>query len=354
MENTAPPSLHPLRLGELLDQAIRIYRRNFLTLTGILALGYIPYTILQVGSSVLSIYSVAQMTEGPARYSSLGPFGSPAYWLSIAGSLFSLVIFIAFVYGLCVPVLVGATTQSYFGQKISILGAYRQFGPLWGTTLVAFIILIILVVATMIWFLVPIAGWFTGLGLLIFLGSVAGQLLVPVIVNEKLEGMNAISRAWDLGRRRFWWLIGFVVVFILFEQLVITGPSQLIIYGMMAVMSGAGSLVYAQSIATLVGALVTSLIQLLILPIQFIAWTVIYFDLRVRTEGFDLALATITPSENLMTDITNIPASPRAPRWLTWDEVGKFVVITLVGGGLYALLVGGLILIGVSAMSLIR
>ncbi len=39
METQSLPSLRPLRLGELLDQAIRLYRRNFLTFIGIIAAG---------------------------------------------------------------------------------------------------------------------------------------------------------------------------------------------------------------------------------------------------------------------------------------------------------------------------
>ena len=46
METSAVPVLRPLRLGELLDQAVRIYRRNFLTFIGIIALVYIPYSVL--------------------------------------------------------------------------------------------------------------------------------------------------------------------------------------------------------------------------------------------------------------------------------------------------------------------
>src|SRR5512134_1797499 len=53
MENQSLPALRPLRLGELLDQAIRLYRRNFLTFIGIIALIYVPLMILQTASSAL-------------------------------------------------------------------------------------------------------------------------------------------------------------------------------------------------------------------------------------------------------------------------------------------------------------
>lgn len=284
----------------------------------------------------------------------MGLFTSPAYWLSLLGGLISAILYGVFVYGLCIPVLIGTTTKSYFGQKIGILDAYKEFGSAWGRMVGTFILLAILVMVALIWIVVPIAGWFTGLGLLVFLGSVVAQLIPAVIVNEKLSGMDAISRAWDLGRRRFWWLIGFVVIFVLFDQLAVSGPAQLINYLATTLLKQAGVFEYAETIAILIATLSASFVHLLILPIQLIAWTLVYFDLRVRTEGFDLAISTVSPSENVMTDIASIPASPRAPRWLTWDEVGKFVVITLVVGGIYALVIGALAFLGLGLNSLLN
>src|SRR5512138_1588066 len=46
-------TLRPLRLGELLDRAIRLYRANFLTFIGIIALIYIPLMVLQTAASAL-------------------------------------------------------------------------------------------------------------------------------------------------------------------------------------------------------------------------------------------------------------------------------------------------------------
>ncbi|MCP4424404.1 MAG: hypothetical protein GY803_07935, partial [Chloroflexi bacterium] len=47
MTVTPPLKLRPLSIGELLDQVIRLYRRNFLTFIGIVALVQMPLTLLQ-------------------------------------------------------------------------------------------------------------------------------------------------------------------------------------------------------------------------------------------------------------------------------------------------------------------
>ena len=59
MESQPLPALRPLRLGELLDQAIRLYRRNFITFIGIIALVYVPLMILQTASTTLMTSSMA-------------------------------------------------------------------------------------------------------------------------------------------------------------------------------------------------------------------------------------------------------------------------------------------------------
>ena len=53
METSALPALRPLGPGELLDQAIRLYRRNFLTFIGIIAVVYVPVMVLQTAATTL-------------------------------------------------------------------------------------------------------------------------------------------------------------------------------------------------------------------------------------------------------------------------------------------------------------
>ncbi len=347
METSALPALRPLRLGELLDQAVRLYRRNFLTFVGIIALVYIPYALIEVLFSALSTSSLQLAQSDPQNY-----VFSPGYWLTILGSMIIPFIYLIFVSGLGTAVLTHAISRNYMGQKIGILEAYQQLGSLWIKLLVTLLIFSLVFIAAAIWTLVPCVGWLTGPGLLIFMVGVIGQLIPAVLVIEKLDGFKPISRAWDLARRRFWWLLGFAVVFYLFNLLVVSGPTALISYlSALALGGGGGSLENMNLISTLISSVAGSLIHLLVLPIQLTAWTLVYFDLRVRTEGFDLALLTMNSSENAGADISSLPAAAPAQKWLTGEDIGKLIVVTLVVGGIYALLIGLLAMIGVGLSS---
>ena len=44
--------LRPLDVGEILDRALKVYRRNFIELTEIVALALVPTTLLLIGSIV--------------------------------------------------------------------------------------------------------------------------------------------------------------------------------------------------------------------------------------------------------------------------------------------------------------
>src|SRR5512138_2724491 len=65
MENQSLLTLRPLRLGELLDRAIRLYRGNFLSYIGIIALVYVPLTVLQTAASALMSNSMLNRMSTP-------------------------------------------------------------------------------------------------------------------------------------------------------------------------------------------------------------------------------------------------------------------------------------------------
>lgn len=344
MEAPALPVLRPLRLGELLDQAVRMYRRNFLTFVGIIALVYIPFALLQILFSFLSLASAQQARTNPQ-----GLFLNPLYWLSLAGSMAAGLIYLVFVNGVGTAALTQAISSSYLGRKTSILEAYQQLGTSWVTLLMALVLFVLIVLAAFIWFLVPCVGTFTGLGLLVFLAYVVLPLIAPIVVIEKADWITSLARAWELARRRFWWLLGFAIIFYLFNLLVVVGPTVLISY-LIGIVTGQGA---AQgnlsTVPTMISSVAGTFLQLLILPIQMTAWTLVYFDLRVRTEGFDLALLTANTSEGSQADISRLPTAAPTQQWLTADDVGKFVIITIVGAGFYGLFVLSLLLLGVGA-----
>jgi hypothetical protein len=68
------------------------------------------------------------------------------------------------------------------------------------------------------------------------------------------------------------------------------------------------------------------------------AFTLIYFDLRVRTEGFDLALLTMDTSAPVdAANVAQVPVPQSNERLITGTEIGNFAILTLGAIGLYIL-----------------
>ncbi len=335
----------PMTLGELLDRAIGLYRQNFFKFIGIVAIPFIPLQLLQIGMSVFASQSVSSIGDtSPGN-----PFNA-GFFLAYAG-IFIIAIFQFFlVQGVATAALTRSISDNYTGQKTGILDAYDRIGSSWVNLIVALLFIMITIFIAYIWMIIPCVGWFTGPGLLIFLYYAVVPLIAPSIVLEKSGILISVRHAWDLARSRFWWLMGCVLVLALFGQLIVWGPVLLL----SMVLGGALSLypVLAEQqalISTIFQSLITMFTGLLYLPIQITVMTLVYFDLRARSEGLDLALQ--LPSEPVSeTDVVRLPeiqSQTQAPL-LTWMDMGRFALISLGIIALYVILVS--VIIGFAGM----
>ena len=216
-------TLRPLRLGELLDRAIRLYRGNFLTFIGIIALVYVPLMVLQSAASALMSSSMLRGYSTPQEI-----FANSGYWIGLLATLVLGLVRFILVQGIATGALTRAVADSYLGKKTGILDAYRGIGKSWPTLLGALLFIILIVFVLIIWWLVPCIGWFTGLGMLVFVGGVINPLVPPVVVLEKQSAIAAVQRAWSLARRRFWPVLGYIFILGLFSLIVVNGPAAIV------------------------------------------------------------------------------------------------------------------------------
>jgi hypothetical protein len=223
MENPALLTLRPLRLGELLDRAIRLYRANFLTFIGIIAVVYVPLMILQTAASALLSSSMLGSFSTPEEI-----FSNTAYWTGMAGTLILALVQFVLVQGIATGALTRAVADNYLGKKTGILDAYRGIGKSWLTLIGALLFLGILLFGLFLWWLVPCIGWFTGLGMIVFLMTAINPLVPPAVVLENQGAIDAVRRAWSLARRRFWPVIGYIFVLYLFSMIVVNGPAAIV------------------------------------------------------------------------------------------------------------------------------
>ena len=311
------PRLRPMSIGDMLDAAFRLYRQHFLTFIGIVALLQVPMAMLQFLAQLPYMQALQRFTARPPV---LAPGASPldifpfAQLLPYYALIFGLGIFqYLLVYNLMTGALANAISRSYLGQPISILSSYnigfKRIMSLIAASLMPFAVSLV--------FVAIIAGCVFGalftLGLrtseqpniglaiaavvgligVIFLGIIAGLffyvrllLTTQAIVLEGQGPLAGLARSWRLVGQAFWRSLGIfllVYAFIYIISLVVQIP--LVAMGALFGLLLNNSVLY-QSIASLV----TYGVLILVLPLQFIIFTLLYYDLRIRKEGYDLEL----------------------------------------------------------------
>jgi hypothetical protein len=306
-----------MSIGDMLDAAFRLYRRHFLTFIGIVALLQVPMAILQFVAQLPYMQALQRFTTRPpvpapgASPLDIFPFAQllPYYALIFGLSILQYLL----VYNLMTGALANAISRSYLGQPISILSSYNI-----GLKRVAALIAAsLLPLAVSLVFVAIIAGCAFGalytlgartneqpniglaiaavIGLfgIIVLGGFAGLffyvrllLTTQAIVLEGQGPLAGLARSWRLVGQAFWRSLGIfllVYAFIYIVSLVVQLP--LVAMGAFFGMLLNNSVLY-QSIASLV----TYGVLILVLPLQFIIFTLLYYDLRIRKEGYDLEL----------------------------------------------------------------
>jgi hypothetical protein len=284
-------ALRPLGVGEVLDVAINLYFKHFGRLLAIAAVVAVPLAILIFVLDMIALQE-ASITDPDAALYEIGDttrvLNETRYVVvSLIGAGVSAIAFL---------LIIGATfrsvSEAYFdrdaGLRASIgFAARRAHSLLWLTlvvvlaiglgTLVAFVTFSVLAVIFGIWALVV---W---------------SLSVPALMVEDARGIKAMRRSFNLVSGRWWRTFGALVVGFVF-----IGLFQLLT----ALLQEAIGSLADDSVVAYVAVLDISFAASTILtaPLQAAVVTMIYYDLRVRREGLDIAVM-----------IQRLPGAPSAP-----------------------------------------
>lgn len=331
MTASAAPELRPLRTGELLDRAFRLYRQHFLTFVGIVALFLVPLTLLQTAfQSATAAASLNNVLNSPEDLTS-----STAI-LVVLGVVIGVVVYLL-QSSIPIAAVTRAVAGSYLGETVGALDSYRRVGRRWLSVVGANVLVLLLGGVFLIWLIIPCVGWLTGPGLLFYLSLVISPLVAPVIILERSRARGSLGRVWNLTRQRFWPVIGFVVILGLLNLIFVAGPAGLVSFLTTNLLVSPGSIVEGSVAATVTSNLVTLLVSLIFLPFQLTAITLLYFDLRVRLEGFDLAVLA-SESTGDTAEVEAVLATAPAVRssgLVTGREIGYFAGLTLLFVVLY-------------------
>jgi glycerophosphoryl diester phosphodiesterase family protein len=264
------PQLRPLGLGEMLDVSLKIAWRNAGTLVRIVLFVVLPAQALS---------ALIQVSASPDLYDPSG-FGGvdesatvseSDVWTFAAG--FAVAGLVGFIAGqLATGASFKAIAQAYLGErttwKESLGFALRRFHSiLWIVVLSGIVIVVGFV------FCVLPGVWL----------GVAFAVALPALMTEGLRGRKALGRSFRLVRGRWWRTAVF-----LFVALVLTS----IIGGIIQV--SVAALAFASPdnpfVLFAVGTVSATAAALVTTPFSAAYHTVLYFDLRVRKEAFDLQL----------------------------------------------------------------
>jgi len=267
-------NLHPLRLGELLDKAIHLYRSRFFPLLGISALFGLPQIVVNI---------IAINAPDLRAYASflLDPFFASAAIMVLAPLMaglyvrqsqlrhrrmndFTVLSSVFFV------TLVMSWGHNFLYQRI-----YQSLIP--GADIETIrLTLSYAYYLSHIFYFVLIARW---------------RLSRPIIILEGQDLLAGMRRSWGLTKGWFWRICG-----IFFCLTVLLSIVSEFIVSLVLVFMPALSLGYSTQSILLVQTLIPAAIDILMLPLFTAIDLTIYYDLRVRKEGFDLLLRADTPS----------------------------------------------------------
>ncbi len=341
----APPKpgvipLRPLGLGEILDGAFQTARRNgkamfgsaliFQMATALLSLLIMVVAFRQL---MVDLFSASDTFDSgdPAALNALGG-GLITYSVSMLITAFLSVIVQMVLQGaLVVPVL-----RAVLNRRTSFSQMWKLTKPRIGSLIclallyaAAFIVGIIVFTAIVVGILFALNATTDGailgaialsllaslpfIALAIWIGTKV--LLAPAaIVVENLGAVAAIKRSWQLTRRNWWRTFGTSILAAIIAGVigsVITTPITMLASFLAPVLVGGEAtpdqtfsiLMVTQAITMIVAALVGAVT----LAFQTGVMALIYVDLRMRRDGFDIAL--LKDSENGKDD-GGIPGSP--------------------------------------------
>lgn len=257
-------TLRPLGIGDILDRSFKLYTQNFALFAGIYALTLVPAALVQI---------LVAMSLNPRSPASFALYAL----VSVVAGLAQLVPYTA---------LIHAVSMRSLGRAVTIGEAYScgfsRLLPLLGSSIIVGIL------ATL--------PAFTIIGIIasVFL-YVRWGLFAQTSVIEQAGVRGALSRSWTL-TKGFWWKTFLTMLLLLILLSVVSGVLSSILLAIVAAfgfsvgggleaMFGLGT-----GIPSAANIAISALSTMIASPLLTIGATLLYYDLRVRKEGYDLEL----------------------------------------------------------------
>lgn len=254
MDAAPPPRFEPMTTGVLLDRAFRLYATNFSLMLGIAAIAYVPfYLIVMILESHIDI---ALKTRSGVLSVLFFYLGMLLLWASIV-----------------VPIANGASTfaisERYLGNDVTIAAALRRGLRHLLSLSIAQVTASIRIFFGFLLLIVPGILW-----------MLSYSLVVPVILVEGQKGLASLRRSRDLIKGYRGKAFAILLVVYIFQFVAMRG-----LYFLTGMLFSAES-----STGAVLSSALSSLLSVVLTPLIIIAPILLYYDMRIRKEGFDLEM----------------------------------------------------------------
>jgi hypothetical protein len=274
------PQLRPLGVGEILDVGIKIYMRNALTLFKIVVFVVLPAQILVNIAEISALPSNVTLQSGSGG--GVSPFGGTMVQDGTITGHQLTVLLVGFIAAFLIQFVAArfaqagcfrAIADAYLGEEVSwrsSLGfALRRLPAIVGLSILSGIIVGL---ATLLCVIPGIYFY------------VAFSVAVPVLLVEGAGPSRSLGRSRELVQGRWWGTLGVTAVGYFLVTIVSLTISGLVV--------GVAFAAPARNTVSgfVLNTLSATLGSMIATPAAAAFITVLYIDLRVRKEGFDLLL----------------------------------------------------------------
>jgi hypothetical protein len=298
-QSTAP-RLRPLGIGEILDVGLKIYMRNWRTLWKIVVFVVLPAQILSNLVQVSALPQGVDLSGGGTRFTQHTLFISHHE---------TVILVVGVVAGFLITVLAGQLAQAGCFRAVAdaYLGEEARAGSSLRYALRRLPAVFVLAIAAGI---VEVIGLFLCIVPGVYLWG-AFYVAIPALLVEGAGPFRALGRSRRLVKGYWWKTFGVGVIGTLLVAIISSGLTVAVV--------GVAFANPARNTVTgfLLNTLASTIGSMLTTPAAAAFATVLYIDLRVRKEGFDLFLLAqrLGVEREPGTEVAAPDFLPEAPAW---------------------------------------
>ena len=300
-EVSTTASLQPMGFMDILDTLFGIYRNHFRLIFSICTVHFILTLGVKLSTGISTFFFENSGLQGLAM-----AINSVATWITTLISLFFLGAFLF------------TAAQIYLGKSITAGAAFsqvtRRFWSYLGSSLLLMIVVALLALTVI------------GIPFAIYLGIRWGFYGQAVLI-EETSATNALKRSRELVRGTWWRVFGIMLSIFLLSFMIEIVLQFFLLYAFgftEAISADDGVLEMFRRMVTpeltawtgvaayIIQSFINNAVTSLILPLTPVGITLLYFDRRIRKEGFDVEPQMTDEEDSYASESTNI--SPR------WDE----------------------------------